>query len=71
MTKEEIIQNYVGYVQILLDEGEKFDSVEEAVNYAFFMYQQDTKGMSDRNHRFVGNKFLKEELRKELSKLIK
>ena len=73
MTKQEkIIQNYVGYVQIILDEGSSFESLEDAINYAFDMYQSDTKRwLTTRHHRFISNKILKEELRRELSKIIK
>lgn len=72
MNKEEIIKNYVGYVENLIYEGEKFESLEEAVNYAFSMYQEDSKLWKDsRHHRFIGNKFIKEELRRELTNLLK
>lgn len=72
MNKEEIVQNYVGYVEIILEEGGNFESIDDAINYAFGMYQSDTKRrLTTRQHRFISNKILKEELRKELSKIIK
>lgn len=72
MKKEEIVQNYVGYVEIILDEGGSFENLNEAIDYAFDMYQSDTKKwLTTRHHRFISNKVLREELRKELSKIIK
>lgn len=65
MANSEIINNYIGYVENILLEGGKFESIEDAVEYAFKMYQEDSKLVKDRHHRFIGNKKFKEELRKK------
>lgn len=64
MTTEQIIEHYVGYVEIITSEGNKL-TLNEAVNYAYEMFKEDTTTRKDcRANRFIGGEKLKQELKK-------
>lgn len=62
--KEQIIEHYAGYVEILIDEGEQF-TLESALNYAMEMFKEDTNDWKDcKANRFIGKDNLQKGLKK-------
>ena len=64
MTTYEIIEYYSEYVENLISEGFKI-TLEDAVEYAYQMFKEETLGKTNRNHRFIGLKKLKDGLREK------
>lgn len=67
--KEEIVSKYVGYVEIILSEGEQL-TLDQAIQYADDMYKEDTtRWMRERSERFYNKKALFDDIKKELINL--
>lgn len=54
MNNNQIIEHYAGYIEILITEGNNL-TLEEAMNYAYEMFKEDTTKWKDcRANRFIG-----------------
>lgn len=65
MDKQNIIQHYVGYIEILIDEGEVI-TLDEALDYIKDMFRSDTSSKDLKANRFIGLDYLLEESKKRL-----
>lgn len=69
MTRFETIDKYVGYVEILIDEGQKL-SLDQAMEYVEGLYKEDTtRWKTDRADRFHGKKNIMNGVKNKLIKL--
>ena len=63
MNNNQIIEHYAGYIEILITEGNNL-TLEEAMNYAYEMFKEDTTRWKDcRVNRFIGIEKLKQGLK--------
>lgn len=63
--QEKIIEHYVGYVEILISEGENL-TLEEAVDYAMNLFKEDTTKWKDcKANRFFGKENLKNAIKEK------